>query len=142
MQLRHGRFPVTSKTDTAAAQLVVQNVVDMDRREHNFGVLRDTETGAILGMAPLYDHNIALVTRGFSSDISRASDRLITDFIRLVREENIRMTLPALTDIMVTKALDKAMSCFEIGELPENTAQYIREYIINGYRQIMDLNKN
>lgn len=44
-------------------------IFNMDRHEHNFGVLRDIETGKILGMAPLYDHNIALITRGYLSDV-------------------------------------------------------------------------
>jgi hypothetical protein len=111
-------------------------IFNMDRHEHNFGILRDTETGRILGMAPLYDHNIALITRGFPSDICRDRDRLIEDFVQLVKGENIRFTLPILTEKMVTRALDKTAGFFDA--LPGNTTQFVKEYIIIGYKQIKE----
>lgn len=114
-------------------------IFNMDRHEHNFGVLRDTETGKILGMAPLYDHNIALITRGFPSDISRTSDRLIADFIQLIQDESVRFTLLPLTEFIVTKAVNKTISCFgSLDGLPENTPQFVKEYIMNGYQQIRE----
>lgn len=112
-------------------------IFNMDRHEHNFGILRDTETGSILGMAPLYDHNIALITRGFPTDISRNSDRLIGDFVNFVQSEQITVPLPKLTAVMVASALDKAMQSFDMSELPDNTAQFVKDYILNGYSQII-----
>lgn len=114
-------------------------IFNMDRHEHNFGVLRDTETGKILGMAPLYDHNIALITRGFISDIGRTSDRLIADFVQLIQAENIMFTLPLLTEAMVTKTLNKTVDCFNsLDHLPENTVKFVKKYIMNGYQQIRE----
>ena len=113
-------------------------IFNMDRHEHNFGFLRDTETGKILGMAPLYDHNIALITRGFPSDITRSGDRLIADFVQLAEAESIRFSLPNLTESMVVKALNQSVSCFDCASaLQENTAPFVKEFILNGYKQIL-----
>jgi hypothetical protein len=112
-------------------------IFNMDRHEHNFGILRDTENGKILGMAPLYDHNIALITRGFLSDIIRSTDRLITDFVEFIQGENINFSLPILTKDMVKNAINITASYFTSpDELPENTAQFIEAYILNVYEQI------
>lgn len=53
---------------------------NMDRHTKNFGLLRDRNSGQILNMAPNYDNNIALVSRGYSKDITRGSDGLIRFF--------------------------------------------------------------
>ncbi len=51
-----------------------------DRHAGNFGWLRDTNTGAYISMAPLYDFDHAL-------DSKSQSDRLITDTIKVVKEK-------------------------------------------------------
>jgi len=60
-------------------------VINMDRHEHNFGVLRDSDTGEVLSLAPFFDHNIALVSRGYPKTQSFENDRLINDFTELIR---------------------------------------------------------
>jgi len=57
-------------------------VLNMDRHEHNFGVLRDSDTGEVLSLAPFFDHNIALVSRNYPQIVK---DALIGDFAELVR---------------------------------------------------------
>lgn len=112
-------------------------IFNMDRHEHNFGVLRDVDSGNILGMAPLFDHNIALITRGFPTDVARANDRLIADFLELIREEKPVVSLPPPTSAMVTAAADKARDAFTgSAELPPNTVPFVRDFVLNGYRQI------
>jgi hypothetical protein len=59
-------------------------IFNMDRHEGNFGFLRDPDTGRILKMAPLYDHNVALIARGYPRS-EKPSDALITDFAALAR---------------------------------------------------------
>ena len=44
---------------------------NMDRHTANFGLLRNAQTGEIVSMAPNYDNNIALISRGYPSDVSR-----------------------------------------------------------------------
>ena len=51
-----------------------------DRHAGNFGWLRDTNTGAYISMAPLYDFDHAL-------DSKSQSDRLITDTMKVVKEK-------------------------------------------------------
>lgn len=114
-------------------------IFNMDRHEYNFGVLRDVDSGNILGMAPLFDHNIALITRGFPTDVTRANDRLIADFIELIREEQPAFSLPSLTSAMVSTAANKARNAFSgSSELPPNTAPFVRDFVLNGYRQIKE----
>jgi hypothetical protein len=74
--------------ESIAAQYVAMCYFDglifnMDRHENNFGILRDADTGEILSLAPLYDHNISLIARGYPA--SEPNDMLITDFAELLR---------------------------------------------------------
>lgn len=43
-------------------------IYNEDRHAGNYGFLRDNHTGEITGMAPLYDHNLALFARDMKSD--------------------------------------------------------------------------
>ena len=38
---------------------------NVDRHTNNYGVLRDVVSGKILSLAPNYDNNLALVSRGY-----------------------------------------------------------------------------
>jgi hypothetical protein len=58
-------------------------IFNMDRHEHNFGILRDSSTGAVVSLAPFYDHNISLIARGYPAN--KPGDLLITDFAALLR---------------------------------------------------------
>ena len=44
-------------------------IANTDRHGGNFGVLRDNATGAVLGMAPLFDHNVSLFSRDFDESL-------------------------------------------------------------------------
>jgi len=57
-------------------------IYNMDRHEYNFGLLRDGDTGEILSLAPLFDHNISLISRGYPS--RAPGDALISDFTALM----------------------------------------------------------
>ncbi len=71
-------------------------IYNMDRHENNFGVLRDAGTGKVLSMAPFYDHNIALIARGYPS--RAPGDQLIRDFAALVRHTGKPFTVRKLTE--------------------------------------------
>ena len=65
------------------------------------------------------------------------SDRLIADFVKFTEEESIRFSLPILTEEMVVKALNQSVSYFDNSSaLSENTSQFVKEFILNGYKQI------
>ena len=62
-------------------------VLNMDRHTNNYGFLRDTESGKILSLAPLFDHNIALVSRGYPSRAKRGGDLLQKLFVDFLKSE-------------------------------------------------------
>ncbi|MCL2044881.1 MAG: hypothetical protein FWG88_00660 [Oscillospiraceae bacterium] len=78
---------------------------NMDRHTRNYGILRDVETGDILGMAPNFDNNIALFARGVPKEIARNNDRLILLYSDLLRTDKQAFeqtrTLPVPTVDMI-----------------------------------------
>ncbi len=78
-----------------------------DRHTNNFGLLRDTKTGKLLGLAPNYDNNMALIARGYPAKASR-KDLLITLFNELMEEyPDYRSFVPKLTEQTVAGVLKK-----------------------------------
>ena len=110
---------------------------NMDRHTENFGLLRDVHTGEILSLAPNYDNNIALIAKGYPTDVSRKSDGLIRFFSEFLMSSDDalemyrQMDLPEITD----KIIDE---CFD--EIPiEVDREYIRSFILNGQARINDI---
>lgn len=82
-------------------------VANVDRHTNNFGLLRDTETGRLLGLAPNFDNNIALIARGYPS-LPKKSDLLINLFNQLMEEyPEYRKYIPDVTEETVSTALKK-----------------------------------
>jgi len=54
-----------------------------DRHTNNFGLLRDAENGQLLGLAPAFDHNMALIARGYPKKTS-PRDFLIGLFRKMI----------------------------------------------------------
>ena len=71
-------------------------IFNMDRHEHNFGVLRNSDTGEILSLAPLFDHNIAIISRGYPS--RAPGDALISDFTSLLCHIDKPVKVPGLSE--------------------------------------------
>ena len=110
---------------------------NMDRHTENFGLLRDVKTGAILSLAPNYDNNIALIAKGYPSDVTRKSDGLIRflreflascdDALEMYRE----MDLPVITAEIIDECLD---------EIPiEVDRDYVRDFILNGQARVNEI---
>ncbi len=78
-----------------------------DRHTNNFGLLRDINTGEFLGLAPNYDNNMALISRGYPSK-SKQGDLLITLFNELIEAyPKYREYIPNVSEEMVRKVLIK-----------------------------------
>jgi len=78
-----------------------------DRHTNNFGLLRDTATGKLLGLAPNYDNNMALISRGYPTKATSA-DLLISLFNELLDEHpEYREYLPMLTEEKVRGVIAK-----------------------------------
>lgn len=115
---------------------------NMDRHTENFGLLRDVKTGKILSLAPNYDNNVALIARGYPSDVERKNDGFIKFFREFVQNceeahELLRqMEIPTITSEIIDECLD---------EIPiEVDRDFIREFILNGQsiiREIIDIDE-
>ena len=110
---------------------------NMDRHTENFGLLRDVKTGKILSLAPNYDNNIALIAKGYLSDVRRTHDGLI-GFLKAflqdceeARELYREMRLPEITEDIIDECLD---------EIPiEVDREYIRTFILCGQDRVRDI---
>lgn len=69
---------------------------NMDRHTKNYGILRDRSTGEVLGMAPNFDNNIALISRGYDSKAIGSSGLLMDYFFELLEERNLSYSMPIL----------------------------------------------
>ena len=110
---------------------------NMDRHTENFGLLRDVKTGAILSLAPNYDNNIALIAKGYPTNVSRSGDGLIRFLRELIqncgdaREMYQQMALPQITESIINECLD---------EIPiEVDRDFIRDFILNGQNVIREI---
>ena len=78
-----------------------------DRHTNNFGLLRDIESGVIIELAPNYDNNMALISRGYPSK-PKSGDMLISLFNDLMNEyPEYRKYIPKLTEELVRKTITK-----------------------------------
>ena len=80
-----------------------------DRHTNNFGLLRDPLNGAILGLAPNYDNNMALISRGYPQ-MPTKNDFLIKLFNGFIEVHgDYKKYLPLITEDTVTvkKVLSK-----------------------------------
>ncbi len=76
-----------------------------DRHTNNFGLLRNTESGEFIGLAPNFDNNMALISRGYPSK-PKKSDLLITLFNELMSEyPEYKKYIPVLTEDTVKKVI-------------------------------------
>ena len=109
----------------------------MDRHTQNYGVVRDTETGGILRLAPNYDNNIALIARGYPTDVTREKDGMIR-FLEEFLSQSARaksmlaaMGIPTVTESMVQGCMD--------GIPIDADRDFVTAFFMNGQRRINEL---
>lgn len=72
-----------------------------DRHTNNFGLLRNIRTGELMGLAPNYDNNMALISRGYPAKTT-SNDLLIMLFNELMEEyPQSRSYIPKVTEEIV-----------------------------------------
>lgn len=101
-------------------------IANVDRHEFNFGVLRSTATGEIMGLAPCFDHNLSLNAHlSETAHIGMGQFKLCE---RTIGEKKIKNVLQSITyhDI---KEIDKRVR----EELKTNTSF---EYVIDYYKKL------
>ncbi len=76
-----------------------------DRHTGNFGLLRNKDTGEILGLAPCFDHNMALISKGYPGS-PKAGDLLITLFNEVLEKyPEYKKFIPELARETVLKVI-------------------------------------
>lgn len=103
-------------------------VANPDRHTNNFGLLRDIETGKIIGFAPNYDNNMALIARGYPSK-SNSKDLLIRLFNELMQEyPEYKQYVPCVDEEKIRSVLEKINM--------KVRTQAIIDLVINRYNMI------
>ena len=81
-------------------------VVNPDRHTSNFGLLRDTKTGEFIGLSPLFDHNLALISNS-TPKIRKSPDLLINLFRDVLSNHSeYKEYIPRVTREMIKDTLD------------------------------------
>jgi hypothetical protein len=116
-------------------------VENVDRHNENCGLLKDRVTGEIVGLAPNFDNNLALVANNYPpKNILRTKDGLIEIFKKFVNENKAagsifaKMELPPLTDEMLYRCF--AMNPIKVDE------KGVSQYLKNGYEQLLKVKNN
>lgn len=72
--------------------------MNVDRHDHNYGILRDPETGNIIGMAPNYDNNLSLYTNP-ACDRGIFNEAFLKDYVAFFAAHPLK-DQPALNDVL------------------------------------------
>jgi len=99
-----------------------------DRHTGNFGLMRDANSGELLGLAPNFDNNMALIARGYPTSKS-ANDLLITLFNELMEKyPGYKEYLPKVREQMIKKVISKLNMKVK--------SQVIVDFVIKRYQSI------
>lgn len=99
-----------------------------DRHTGNFGLMRDVNSGELLGLAPNFDNNMALIARGYPTAKS-SNDLLIMLFKELMEKyPEYKEYIPTVTEQMVKEVIDKLNMKVK--------SQVIVDFIMNRYQAI------
>lgn len=103
---------------------------NMDRHTGNFGFLRDVKSGKIISMAPNFDNNIALISRGYPQSRTRENDGFIRFFRDFLAENSIahRMYRETELPVITEELLDECLN--EIPIVADR--DFIKDFILNG----------
>jgi len=107
---------------------------NMDRHTKNYGILRNCETGVVIGLAPNFDNNIALIARGYPTNLTREKDKLIELFMTFLKGNPLaleyfeNLQYPEITDNLLN-------SCFNRIPIEVNRSA-IAQFILNGKTQM------
>ena len=103
---------------------------NMDRHTYNYGLMRDKKTGEIISMAPNFDNNIALISRGYTAQAKNSANLLIELFGELLKEKNIRYDLHAVSRDEVIKIAESSLPDEKIDR------NYVADFVMDRYERI------
>lgn len=103
--------------------------MNVDRHIHNYGVLRDIQTGEILELAPNFDNNISLIYNGNLSEPVRG---FIKDYIEFFKTVKNMYTPPVISSEIVMQAFIETAEQFTPTEVQRlNQKMNVTEFILN-----------
>lgn len=117
-------------------------VINMDRHEYNFGILRDSDTGEVLSFAPFFDHNIALVSRGYSKVKDFEHDLLINDFTELIHHTKDRLSVAKLTKEVLRDWIKKIPWKLPVTDLVADPIEFTVQYLLKRQERLIELNRD
>ena len=131
-------------SETIAEQYVLMCYFDgliynMDRHENNFGVLRDNDTGEILLLAPFFDHNISLISRGYP--IRTPNDALISDFTELLRYINKPLRVRRHSEHELLSLAQSTPFEPPVTEEVPHSHDFVARYIVSRQRALEEQNR-
>lgn len=118
-------------------------VCNTDRHANNFGFLRNNLTGELLGMAPLFDHNLALFPGDMEQDYPSwpqqgslrrpvGSNLTFDSVARLVMSEKHHEALRGMIDFH--------FSNHPVYPVPEKRLEALNHYVSQRVRQLLKIN--
>lgn len=81
-------------------------------------------------MAPDFDSNMALISRGYASDLSKIANPLIGQFQELQQEKNIQYAVPTLTKKTLETIVNEIMPDAEIRR------DYVVRFVWQNYERL------
>lgn len=109
-------------------------IFNPDRHEYNFGLLTNPDTGEIIGLAPNFDNNMALISKGYPPSPERKSDSLIQDFNELL---DSGAQWNGYSDYKILPKIDEQLIKNIIGEIGLKVREkFIIEFVMSSYRAI------
>ena len=132
---------------TVAGQYVLMCYFDaliynMDRHEQNFGVLRDSDTGQVLSLAPFFDHNIALIARGYPRNADAPNDLLITGFTALAHHAGLPLEIRRLKQGAINTAVRMNPFVPPRSEAVANPLAFTVSYLLRRQERLEELNRD
>ena len=101
-----------------------------DRHTFNFGILRAPHTGEVIGFAPNFDNNMALISRGYPKNTERKNDLLIRLFNELIEYDcSFKKLLPIVNEDIILEVIKKINMKVQ--------TNLIVDFIMTGYRKII-----
>lgn len=110
-------------------------IMNPDRHEFNLGLLRDSETGKIVKLAPNFDNNLCLVSRGFPESMPTKNNAMIKDFIEIVKQYPNDFQLPEITSELIKSA---CVDVFPGDSFFNIEYKFIMDFVLNNYELIKE----
>lgn len=105
-------------------------VLNVDRHTQNFGFLRNQTSGEIIGMAPNFDNNMALISRGYAADPEHFANPLAEMFIDLLHSKGIPYSFPSLSQDIVNDIANSVLPEADIDR------DYVQKFVWTNYRKL------